>query len=164
METFQQVQEAAEYYRLCWQAVIKCNTDQKSVLEAVKKRISEQADQKSVRISELESRINAPETPETIRAVFGQELDELRRNIPGVTEEDRKLFKEITANGEKALSDLRNSTLRNLIKQARAELDKIQLDTLGKAEPVLGLRWIESTKQEFNALESCTNGNGTETG
>lgn len=138
------------------QAVNDAHSEQSAVLSAVRERIAAERRRAEERRAELQGTVADGSRSATVRSLAQRELDALdaASYAYGPTIEERAAFDAATRAGAQAVADLRTAqtALRDALAAARAELEHIRGETIGKVEIDIMERWIVSKQDEFGRL------------
>ena len=136
------------------QAVSDAHAEQRAIMQAVKERIAADKRRAEERKTELQGTVADGSRSATVRSLAQHELDALAAVSYGPTAEERAAFDAATRAGTQAVADLRTAqtVLRDAFADARAELDRIRGETIGKTDLVIMERWIAGKQDEFDRL------------
>ena len=136
------------------QAVSDAHAEQRAIMQAVKERVAADKRRAEERRAELQSTVADGSRSATVRSLAQHELDALSAVSYGPTAEERAAFDAATRTGAQAVADLRTAqtVLRDALADARAELERIRGETIGKTDLVIMERWIAGKQDEFDKL------------
>ncbi len=136
------------------QAVKDAHAEQQAIMQAVKERVAADKRRAEERKAELQGTVADGSRSATVRSLAQHELDALSAVSYGSTAEERAAFDAATQTGAQAVADLRTAqtALRDALAAARAELEHIRGETIGKVEIDIMERWIVSKQDEFDRL------------
>ena len=136
------------------QAVSDAHAEQRAIMQAVKERVAADKRRAEERRAELQGTVADGTRSATVRSLAQHELDALSAVSYGPTAEERAAFDAATRAGTQAVADLRTAqtVLRDALADARAELDRIRGETIGKTDLVIMERWIAGKQDEFDRL------------
>ena len=136
------------------QAVSDAHAEQRAIMQAVKERVAADKRRTEERRTELQGTVADGSRSATVRSLAQHELDALSAVSYGPTVEERAAFDAATRAGTQAVADLRTArtALRDVLADARAELERIRGETTGKVDIDLLERWVINKQDEFDRL------------
>lgn len=136
------------------QAITDAHKEQCDVLNAVRERIATEKRRAEERKTELQGTVGDGSRSATVRSLAQHELDALATASYGPTMEERAVFDAATQAGVQAVADLRQTreALRAALADARAELETVREETVGRVDIDLLERWVAGKQDEFDRL------------
>ena len=91
----------------------------------------------------------------TVRNLSQREFESLSSATYEPTTDERATFDAVTRTGMQAVTDLRRTreSLRAALADAKAELEKLRGETLGKVDIDIMERWIVGKTDEFDRMQ-----------
>lgn len=126
------------------QAITDAHREQQVILEAVRGRIFAEKQRAEARQMELQAIIADSSRNVTVRNLSQREFESLSSATYEPTTDERAAFDAVTRTGMQAVTDLRRTreSLRAALADAKAELEKLRGETLGKVDIDIMERWI----------------------
>ena len=137
------------------QAITDAHREQQVILEAVRGRIFAEKQRAEARQMELQAIIADSSRNVTVRNLSQREFESLSSATYEPTTDERAAFDAVTRTGMQAVTDLRRTreSLRAALADAKAELEKLRGETLGKGEIDIMERWIVGKTDEFDRMQ-----------
>ena len=137
------------------QAITDAQREQQVILEAVCGRIFAEKQRAEARQMELQTIIADSSRNVTVRNLSQREFESLSSATYEPTTDERATFDAVTRTGMQAVTDLRRTreSLRAALADAKAELEKLRGETLGKVDIDIMERWIVGKTDEFDRMQ-----------
>lgn len=137
------------------QAITDAHREQQVILEAVCGRICAEKQRAEARQMELQTIIADSSRNVTVRNLSQREFESLSSATYEPTTDERATFDAVTRTGMQAVTDLRRTreSLRAALADAKAELEKLRGETLGKVDIDIMERWIVGKTDEFDRMQ-----------
>ena len=142
-------------FRATVQAIADAHREQQVILEAVRGRICAEKHRAEARQMELQAIIADSSRNVTVRNLSQRELESLSSATYEPTTDECAAFDAVTQTGMQAVTDLRRTreSLRAALADAKAALEKLRGETLGKVDIDIMERWIVGKTDEFDRMQ-----------
>ena len=158
MTVFQNLEQAAEDYRLCFLEINTARREGQGIISSIESRAKAEQAQRTERVAELKKQLADNSRSATVRRLAESELAELEAQHfePSVVE--REAFESCCVDLAQAAKDAEEGRkrLKDLFAAAKAEMDELRAKTLGNQgfDPVLLERAAADLREQFSAMLS----------